>query len=142
MGEKDDDIAHPGWYQDPKKHLPRLNSAIRHGHTRATSASWLSRFGELAAVFFKAKFSDGLLDSVGPDRWSGQSGKELVLGAPFLHPEPGQFLGSGGPRPRDQTVEEPDAHSAIHRRSVIVRLAVGGGSRPDCQWCCESPIGS
>ena len=35
-----------------------------------------------------------LLTSVGPDRWSGQSGKEPVLGAPFLHPEPGQFLGS------------------------------------------------
>ena len=30
------------------------------------------------------------LDSVGPDRWSGQSGKELVLGAPILHPEPGR----------------------------------------------------
>ncbi len=26
-------------------------------------------------------------NSVGPGRWSGQSGKELVLAAPFLHPE-------------------------------------------------------
>ena len=26
-------------------------------------------------------------NSVGPGRWSGQSGKELVLSAPFLHPE-------------------------------------------------------
>ena len=29
--------------------------------TRANSASSFSRFGELAAVFFKTKFSDGLL---------------------------------------------------------------------------------
>ena len=28
-----------------------------------------------------------LLISVGPGRWSGQSGKELVLAEPFLHPE-------------------------------------------------------
>ncbi len=28
-----------------------------------------------------------LLTSVGPGRWSGQSGKELVLADPFLHPE-------------------------------------------------------
>jgi len=28
-----------------------------------------------------------LLNSVGPGRWSGQSGKELVLAEPFLHPE-------------------------------------------------------
>ena len=28
--------------------------------TRANSASLFSRFGELAAVFFKTKFSDGL----------------------------------------------------------------------------------
>src|SRR6266851_4305917 len=27
-------------------------------------------------------------------------------------------------------------------RSIILRLAEGGGSRPDCQWCCGSPIGS
>jgi hypothetical protein len=27
------------------------------------------------------------LDSVGPGRWSGQSGKELVLAGEFLHPE-------------------------------------------------------
>ena len=27
------------------------------------------------------------LISVGPGRWSGQSGKELVLAEPFLHPE-------------------------------------------------------
>lgn len=26
-------------------------------------------------------------NSVGPGRWSGQSGKELVLAGPFLHPE-------------------------------------------------------
>ena len=26
-------------------------------------------------------------NSKGPGRWSGQSGKELVLAAPFLHPE-------------------------------------------------------
>ena len=32
--------------------------------------------------------------------------------------------------------------SAIPPRSIILRLAVGGGSRPDCQWCCGSPIGS
>ena len=32
--------------------------------------------------------------------------------------------------------------SAIRPPSVILRLAVGGGSRPECQWCCGSPIGS
>jgi hypothetical protein len=32
--------------------------------------------------------------------------------------------------------------SAIPPRSIMLRLAVGGGSRPDCQWCCGSPIGS
>jgi len=26
-------------------------------------------------------------NSKGPGRWSGQSGKELVLAAPFLHPD-------------------------------------------------------
>jgi hypothetical protein len=26
-------------------------------------------------------------NSVGPGRWSGQSGKELVFAAPFMHPE-------------------------------------------------------
>jgi hypothetical protein len=42
------------------------------------------------------------LDSVGPGRWPGQCGKELVLVKPFLHPETerlatevGRF-GSGG----------------------------------------------
>ena len=34
-------------------------------------------------VFRKIEF----FNSVGPGRWSGQSGKELVLAAPFLHPE-------------------------------------------------------
>ena len=28
-----------------------------------------------------------ILNSVGPDLWTGQSGKELVLAEPFLHPE-------------------------------------------------------
>ena len=33
---------------------------------------------------FRAK---EFFNSVGPGRWSGQSGKELVLAAPFMHPE-------------------------------------------------------
>jgi hypothetical protein len=38
---------------------------------------------QISAVLRKMEF----FNSVGPGRWSGQSGKELVLAAAFLHPE-------------------------------------------------------
>jgi len=56
----------------------------------------------LAQSFFSHFRMFEFLNSVGPGRWSGQSGKELVLAAPFLHPEMERQamevgrLGSGG----------------------------------------------
>jgi hypothetical protein len=38
-------------------------------------------------VFFADFPVSEFFNSVGPGRWSGQSGKELVLAAPFMHPE-------------------------------------------------------
>ena len=38
-------------------------------------------------VYFCEFLGREFFNSVGPGRWSGQSGKELVLAAPFLHPE-------------------------------------------------------
>ena len=46
-----------------------------------------SFIGHLARRFFSAISASEFFNSVGPGRWSGQSGKELVLAAPFLHPE-------------------------------------------------------
>jgi hypothetical protein len=43
--------------------------------------------GHPGAKFFGHFPAMEFFNSVGPDRWSGQSGKELVLAAPFLHPE-------------------------------------------------------
>jgi len=43
--------------------------------------------GILAQFYFCEFHGEEFFNSVGPGRWSGQSGKELVLAAPFLHPE-------------------------------------------------------
>src|SRR6266849_710557 len=50
------------------------------------------RFSRVVWTFSIPKFwqfstEREFFNSVGPGRWSGQSGKELVLAAPFLHPE-------------------------------------------------------
>ena len=37
--------------------------------------------------FFEHFLVSEFFNSKGPGRWSGQSGKELVLAAPFLHPD-------------------------------------------------------
>ncbi|MFZ1051028.1 MAG: hypothetical protein WAN41_10080, partial [Candidatus Sulfotelmatobacter sp.] len=44
-------------------------------------------FGIFHAETRRRNESPEYLVSVGPGRWSGQSGKELVLAEPFLHPE-------------------------------------------------------
>ena len=50
------------------------------------------RFSPISDTFLVTPFGSvfrqiEFFNSVGPGRWSGQSGKELVLAAPFLHPE-------------------------------------------------------
>ena len=40
-------------------------------------------YPDISAILAKREF----FNSKGPGRWSGESGKELVLAAPFLHPE-------------------------------------------------------
>jgi hypothetical protein len=44
-------------------------------------------FNNLQTDFSAKTGPKEFFNSVGPGRWSGQSGKELVLAAPFLHPE-------------------------------------------------------
>jgi hypothetical protein len=51
-------------------------------------------YGFLLQSFSPHFLVSEFFNSKGPGRWSGQSEKELVLAAPSLHPEPGQFLGS------------------------------------------------
>jgi hypothetical protein len=51
------------------------------------SAYGKRRFNNLRANFVREIPRKEFFNSVGPGRWSGQSGKELVLVAPFLHPE-------------------------------------------------------
>jgi hypothetical protein len=44
-------------------------------------------WGILTQSFFDHFSANEFFNSKGPGRWSGQSGKELVLAAPFLHPD-------------------------------------------------------
>jgi len=62
-----------------------------------SSSNWVTRnvspvgdnrlYGFLARRFFGAISTSEFFNSEGPGPWSGQSGKELVLAAPFLHAE-------------------------------------------------------
>jgi hypothetical protein len=45
------------------------------------------KFNNLQTDFAVTIPGEEFFNSKGPGRWSGQSGKELVLAAPFLHPE-------------------------------------------------------
>src|SRR6266581_7847695 len=63
--------------------LPPKMCRVRMPYKRYSPISDTFLVTPLGSVFRQIEF----FNSVGPGRWSGQSGKELVLAAPFLHPE-------------------------------------------------------
>ena len=61
----------------------RGNLGIENAEALGESRLW----GVLTRFHFCEVQGKEFFNSKGPGRWSGQSGKELVLAAPFLHPE-------------------------------------------------------